>query len=351
MSGLAVFASVLVLLAVAAMWAALAGWRRSLDGRFAASDAELRRLADAATWREGGTQDIRRELAAFRESLDQMGAREEERRVREDDGWAALQRVSSVLVGGQRAGRTGENVLREALAALPPSMVVTDFQVNGRVVEFGLVLPDGRRLPVDSKWTSDRELRALADAEDPVDRDRLCRLVEHAVAVRAREVSKYLDPSVTAPLAVAAVPDAAYAVLRKAHAEAYRAGVVVISYSLALPFLLFAYQVVARLGGAVDAQACLADLSAVLAAVEVTLENKVERASTILSNGAQELRGHLGKARSAIAGAVPARAAPVAAPVSAPATVLAPMAMPEREPVHPGMLVIEPEPGEPRLVG
>jgi len=226
-------------------------------------------------------------------------------------------------------------------------MVVTDFQVNGRVVEFGLVLPDGRRLPVDSKWTSDRELQALADAEDPVDRDRLCRLVEHAVAVRAREVSKYLDPSVTAPLAVAVVPDAAYAVLRKAHAEAYRAGVVVISYSLALPFLLFAYQVVARLGGAVDAQACLADLSAVLAAMEATLENKVERASTILSNGAQELRGHLGKARSAIAGAMPARPAPVAAP----ATLLAQMPVLGSEPVHPGMLVIEPEPGEPRLVG
>ena len=180
-----------------------------------------------------------------------------------------------------------------------------------------------------------------------MDRDRLCRLVEHAVAVRAREVSKYLDPSVTAPLAVAVVPDAAYAVLRKAHAEAYRAGVVVISYSLALPFLLFAYQVVARLGGAVDAQACLADLSAVLAAMEATLENKVERASTILSNGAQELRGHLGKARSAIAGAMPARPAQVAAP----ATLLAQMPVLGSEPVHPGMLVIEPEPGEPRLVG
>src|SRR5207249_5636540 len=101
----------------------------------------------------------------------------------------------------------------------------TDFRVNGRVVEFGLVLPDGRRLPVDSKWTADRELQALAQATDPAERERLVRAVERAVTERAREVAGYLDAGVTAPVAVAAVPDAAYAVLRRAHADAYRQGV------------------------------------------------------------------------------------------------------------------------------
>ena len=51
---------------------------------------------------------------------------EEERRAREEEGWATLQRLSSVLAGGQRTGKAGENVLRESLAHLPPSMVVTD---------------------------------------------------------------------------------------------------------------------------------------------------------------------------------------------------------------------------------
>src|SRR5205814_1203739 len=83
------------------------------------------------------------------------------------------------------------------------------FRVGGRVVEFGLVLPDGRRLPVDSKWTADRELQALADCEDPAERERLCKLVERAVTDRAREVSAYRDPAVTAPFGVAAVPDEA----------------------------------------------------------------------------------------------------------------------------------------------
>jgi hypothetical protein len=281
-------------------WLAVSNARRALEVGLASTQAEVRRIADSAAGRDSGAADVRREIQAFRESIDLMQARERERRAREDQAWASLQRVTSVLAGGQRSGRAGENVLREALASLPPSMVVTDFRVNGRVVEFGLVLPDGRRLAVDSKWTADRELQDLAAAADPADRERLIRSVESEVVRRAKEVAGYLDPAVTAPLAVAAVPDAAYAVLRRAHADAYRFGVVVISYSQALPFVLFLFGVMSRLGGAADAQACLADMAALVDAMEATVENKLARAATMLVNGTEELRGHVGKARSTI---------------------------------------------------
>ena len=282
-------------------WLTAANQRRGLEAQLAATQAELRRLADSAAYRDTGAVEMRQEIQAFRGSLEVMHARELERRAREDQAWASLQRVTSVLAGSQRTGRVGENVLREALANLPPTMVVTDFRVNGRVVEFGLVLPDGRRLAVDSKWTADRELQALASCTEPAERERLIRAVESEVVRRAKEVAAYLDPAVTAPLAVAAVPDAAYAVLRRAHADAYRSGVVVISYSQALPFVLFLYGVMTRLGGAVDAQACLADVASVLDAMEQTVENKLARAVTMLSNGSEELRGQVGKARSTIA--------------------------------------------------
>jgi hypothetical protein len=98
-----------------------------------------------------------------------------------------------------------------------------------------------------------------------------------------------------------AVPDAAYGVLRRAHAEAYRQGVVVISYSMALPVILFLHGIVGRFGAVGDVHACLADLSSILDAVESTLENKVARASTMLTNGTEELRGQMGKARSTLA--------------------------------------------------
>jgi hypothetical protein len=265
--------------------------------------AELRRLSDAEARRDLGGEQLRLEVLAFRDSLADLRVREQERRVREEQGWETLHRVSSVLAGGQRTGRAGENVLRESLAALPSTMVVTDFRVGGKVVEFGLVLPDGRRLAVDSKWTADRELQALAECEDPAERDRLCKVVERAVAERAREVAAYRDPAITAPFGVAAIPDGAYAVLRRAHADAYRHGVIVVPYSMALPVLLFLYGIVARLGGAADLEACLADLVGVLDGVEATLENKVARATTMLTNGTDELRGHIGRARGLLAGA------------------------------------------------
>ena len=287
--------------AVAGIWVVVSAVRRAVDDRLRTTDAELRRLGDAGFWRERGAEDMRREVTAFRSALDDMRVREQERRAREEQGWETMHRVAAVLAGGQRAGRAGENVLRESLSHLPPSMVVTDFRVNGRVVEFGLVLPDGRRLPIDSKWSAERELLALAQAPDQSERERLIKVVERTVAERAREVCGYLDPAVTAPVAVAAVPDAAYSVLRRAHADAYRQGVIVIPYSMALPVLLFMYSMVARFGSAGDVMACLADLAAALDAMEGTLENKVVRASTMLANGTEELRGQVGKARASLA--------------------------------------------------
>jgi hypothetical protein len=266
-----------------------------------AQSAEIRRLSDAEARRDLGGEQLRTEVLAFREALSDLRTREQERRAREERGWETLHRVSSVLAGGQRTGRASENVLRESLAALPPTMVVADFRVGGRVVEFGLVLPDGRRLPVDSKWTADRELQALADCEDQAERDRLCKAIERAVTDRAREVSAYRDPAVTAPFGVAAIPDGAYEVLRRAHADAYRHGVIVVPYSMALPVLLFLYGIVARLGGAADLEACLADLVGVMDSVEAILENKVARATTMLANGTDELRGQIGRARGLLA--------------------------------------------------
>jgi hypothetical protein len=172
--------------------------------------------------------------------------------------------------------------------------------VNGRVVEFGLVLPDGRRLAVDSKWPAEREVTALAECTDRDERDRLVKVIERTVVERAKEVSGYRDPAVTAPVAVAAIPDSAYAVLRRAHADAYRQGVIVIPYSMALPVVLFLHAFVSRFGSATDLQACLNDLSAVLDSLEMTLENKLVKAATMVANGADEMRGHLGKARAVV---------------------------------------------------
>ena len=51
-------------------------------------------------------------------------------------------------------------------------------------------------------------------------------------------VARYLDPERTFGLAVLAVPDAAHSAAPEAHAEGWRDGVLVVPYSLTLPYVL-----------------------------------------------------------------------------------------------------------------
>jgi DNA recombination protein RmuC len=272
-----------------------------LTARLEAHAAELRRIADATGQRDRVTEHLRDGLDATRQILELIQARDEERRTSESENHEVVRRLATVLAGGNTKGRAGEAVLRDHLSQLPPSMLATDFRVNGKVVEFGLRLPNGRRLPIDSKWTAVPELEAMEAEDDPVRRDACARRVEKAVAARAKEVGQYLDPAITAPVAVAAVPDAAYEVLSRAHAVAFSRSVVIVPYSTALPVILFLYALVERFGDAADVQAALAEVGTLLDAMDAIVENKFSKAGTMIANGADEFRSHLGKARGSIA--------------------------------------------------
>jgi hypothetical protein len=273
----------------------------SLGTQLQVQAAELRRLNDRAAERELASEQLRQGLDGARRALDELRVRDEERRGAEAEHREVVRRLATVLAGGAAKGRPGEHVLREQLAALPPSMLASDVRVNGKVVEFGLVLPDGRRLPIDSKWAAVAELEALEAAADPIERDACARAVEKAVTARVKEVAQYLDPAVTSSVAVAAVPDAVFAALRRAHVDAYARGVVVVPYGSALPIVLFLYSLVQRYGDAVDVHATLAELGGVLDALEAVVENRFVRAATLVTNGADEFRSQLGKARGSLA--------------------------------------------------
>ncbi len=286
---------------------ALVGWKRPAGSsdpvgrQLELQAAELRRIGDQALQRDLTNEQLRQGLEGARRALDELRLRDEERRPVEAEQREVVRRLATVLAGGAAKGRPGEHVLREHLSSLPPSMLTNDFRVNGKIVEFGLVLPDGRRLPIDSKWAALAELEALEAATDPVERDACARAVERAVVARVKEVAQYLDPAVTAPVAVAAVPDAVYTVLKRAHVDAYAKGVVIVPYSSALPIVLFLYSLAERYGDAADVHASLAEIGGVLDALEAVIENRYAKAATMISNGNEELRTQLGKARGSLA--------------------------------------------------
>jgi hypothetical protein len=74
-----------------------------------------------------------------------------------------------------------------------------------------------------------------------------------------------------------------------------------VPYSTALPVLLFLYSLAHRFGDADGARSALEEVVSVLDAMQLVLENKVGRAATMVSNGVDELRSGLGRARGSIA--------------------------------------------------
>ena len=283
----------------------------SINRRAEAQAIELAQLrAELAT----GGQVQESAYSEFRERLNQTQTLLEGMRVAfvarhqaEEEARQSLRRLEAVIAGSPSRGAAGENILEEAFRHLPPDMLKRNVWVGGKVVEFGLQLPGGKLLPIDSKWTSSAALEELAQPDlSPARRSQVAATVEREVDRRVKEVSQYIDPATTAPFALAAVPDAAYAVCRAAFAEAHRRHVMIVAYSMVLPYILLLYQLHLQFARSVDMdnlQACLMEIERQLDALDGALENKLQRAVTMLGNAYQDGKQVAARIRASVHGA------------------------------------------------
>ncbi|HEY7514331.1 MAG TPA: DNA recombination protein RmuC [Vicinamibacteria bacterium] len=262
-------------------------------------EASLRELADAA-------QGIRGEIGQAQRALAEVKAMEQGRARQLDFAADSLRRLEAVISGSGTRGAAGENVLLRALAQLPPDLLELNVAFGAKVVEYALRLPGGRYLPIDSKWTSALPLARLAEEDDPDERRRLVDQIARDVRVRVREMSKYLDPDRTHALALLAVPDAVYLAVPEVHGEGYREGVLLVPYSLALPYLLALYRLIVRFGSAADGESVagrLAELEESLRRADEEVEGRLSRGLVLAENARDALRSHLSGARRAAEGA------------------------------------------------
>ena len=248
--------------------------RNRLERGGATQDAQAAELRERLTQTQSVVEGLRSALAA--------------RQTVEDDARASLKRLESVIAGSSTRGAAGENILEEVLKHLPGEMLQRNVWVGGKVVELGLRLPGGKLLPIDSKWVSSGALEQLADpALDAQRRAQLTGQVEREVERRVREVSQYINPEMTSPFALAVIPDAAYEVCRGAIVDAHKRHVMVVGYAMALPYLLTLYQLHLQFARTVDMekmQSALIDVERHLDVLEGVLENKLQRAVTMLQN-------------------------------------------------------------------
>jgi DNA recombination protein RmuC len=232
--------------------------------------------------------ELRERLSQTQSAVEGLRSAVAARQTVEDDARASLKRLESVIAGSSTRGAAGENILEEVLKHLPPEMLQRNVWVGGKVVELGLRLPGGKLLPIDSKWVSSGALEQLSNpAMDASRRAQLEGQVGREVERRVREASQYINPEVTSTFALAVIPDAAYDVCRGAIVEAHKRHVMVVGYGMALPYLLTLYQLHLQFARTVDMehmQSALIDVERQLDLLEGILENKLQRAVTMLQN-------------------------------------------------------------------
>ena len=302
----------IVLVAVVAATAVLSRPLVQLQGelaRLARNQEDLRQ--DMQRGREASVlqlsetaKDLRGEIGQAQNVLAEVKALEQGRARQLDQAADSLKRLEAVVAGSSTRGAAGENILARALAQLPPDLLEINVAFGSRIVEYALRLPGGRILPIDSKWTSAALLERLdtVAAEQPQERKRLLDQVVRDLRAKIRDMTKYLDPERTLSLGLLAVPDAVYVAAPEAHGEGYREGVLVVPYSLALPYVLALYRLTVRFGCAVDTDQLasrLRQLEEILHRSADEVESRLSRGLVQAENARDALRDNLLEARRA----------------------------------------------------
>jgi len=238
-----------------------------------------------------------------RELLEELRRRDEIRKEREREFLERIKRVDEILAGTTAKGLSGEEILRETFKKLPPEMIESNFKVRGKIVEFALILPNGKRLPIDSKWPASKLLLDLEKETEPEKRKKIIQEIEKEVVQRIGEVKQYIDPDLTWSQAVAAVPDSVYSVCQKAHLKAREENVILMPYSMVLPLLLYMYRLHLQYAISIDIenlQNHLISISKNLDDMEEILENKISRGTTMISNAYSEYKSKISQIRSSL---------------------------------------------------
>jgi DNA recombination protein RmuC len=249
------------------------------------------------------TKNIQGELTKAQEGLIQLqsnaNAREELERASAD----SIKRLEAIIAGTQSKGSAGENILEHVFSKLPVEWQVRNFTIGNKTVEFGLRLPNELILPIDSKWAATGLIDQFIASEDPAERVSLKAKIEDAVLAKAKEVKKYLEPSLTMSFGIAAVPDAVFDLSSGILPEIYQENVVLISYSMFVPYLLLVFETVLKSSQNIDLEklgAYLQTAQQSVLAVQEELQGRFSRALTMLGNSRDGMTAHLAKIGSGL---------------------------------------------------
>ncbi len=251
------------------------------------------------------TGAMRNELSNTKNNLSELHAHIKSKQEIERQTADSIRRLETIIAGTQTKGSAGENVLEVVFAKLPIEWQVRDFRIGGKSVEFALRLPNNLIMPIDSKWAATNLLEQFINSDDVQEQQRLKKDIENAVLAKAKEVRKYLDPSVTVNFGVAVIPDAVYDLCSGIQSETFQLNVVLVSYSMFVPYLLLVFQTALKNNQSVDLQklgAYLQTAQESITTLQDELDGRFSRAITMMNNSRDDMRAVLGKLNGSLTG-------------------------------------------------
>jgi DNA recombination protein RmuC len=262
------------------------------------------------------TGAMREDLSRAKSDLTELHTHARARQELETRTAESIRRLESIIAGTQSKGSAGENIVEMVFSKLPLEWQARDFRVGDKAVEFGLRLPNNLVLPIDSKWAATNLIEQFVACDDPAEQLRLKGQIESAVLTRTKEVRKYIDPNVTVNFAIATVPDAIYDLCCGIQVEAFQLNVVLVSYSMLVPYLLMVFQTMLKTAQSIDMQKldmCIQSAQDSVKSLQDELEGRFSRALTMLVNSRDDMGVHLSKASRALTTVQLCAAAPTVA--------------------------------------
>lgn len=249
------------------------------------------------------TNEIRSELVSAQRDLAALQSELKARQELERRNADALRRMEMVIAGTQSKGAAGEHILEAIFCQLPVEWQVRNYRVQGGVVEFGLRLPNGMVLPIDSKIPATEQLARFLAAETAEVRQKLRGEIEKEVLRRVAEIRKYLDPDLTIGFGLAVVPDGVYELCGPVLGKASAVNVLVINYSLFLPYILLTYKIALAASADIDhyrLEGYLRGSEELMGQLEARLTGSFDASIRQLGNSRDEMLGMVSRLRAGL---------------------------------------------------
>jgi len=249
-----------------------------------------------------GTAGVRErfveDIKSLEKEVSNLSAHLQEQRESHTSLKDSANRIEGVLTGTKK-GAVGENILGDMLRQLPTSIVECNLSIAGKTVEYAIILPNGKKLALDCKFPASDILQAIASNNSGQESSILQRELGKKIMAQVEAVRKYIDPTQTMDFALMAVPDSAFSMLsiQKLY-QAYRRSVLILSYSMTVPYLLTLYQLCLQYSTRIDSSMIVSALEGIerhSLDIRDELENKLIRGNTMISNAYGEINVLIGK--------------------------------------------------------